>query len=86
MIVDIIYVRHGLSCSNAIQEYGNIFDKIKLLFYKDPPLTNYSKNNIKSIYNKKIKESTVDILFSSVLLRLFKFSPKKWRVTYIQKK
>jgi len=69
MIVDIVYVRHGLSCSNAIQEYGGLIDKARLLFYGDPPLTQFSVNNIKSIRNKKIKSSTVDILLSSVLLR-----------------
>lgn len=69
MIVDIVYIRHGLSCSNAIQEYGKLTDKMKLLFYGDPPLTQFSVNNIKTIQNKKVKTSTVDILLSSVLLR-----------------
>lgn len=85
MIVDIVYIRHGLSCSNAIQEYGNITDKMKLLFYGDPPLTQYSVNNIKGIQNKKVKTSTVDILLSSVLLRaiqtgLHLFPKKKMHV------
>lgn len=70
MIVNVYYIRHGFSCSNARSMYheelpGYLKEKLSM-FRQDPPLTKFS---ILKTFESSKDMPIIDILCSSILLR-----------------
>jgi hypothetical protein len=68
MKVELIFIRHGLSCTNVIKSYNSIIHQVKRLAYTDPQLTTFGKLDIKGLVKHKILP-TPNIILSSCLLR-----------------
>jgi broad specificity phosphatase PhoE len=67
MLVEILFVRHGLSCTNIIKSYLGILHQIKRTFYLDPPVSHFGAVDIESIPKSKFPKP--DIILTSCLLR-----------------
>jgi hypothetical protein len=67
MHIEFYFIRHAFSYGNAIRKLGGIFAPLHKL-YMDPPLTQYGKETSSS-FEKNNKNNTIDIVFSSTLLR-----------------
>jgi len=83
MKVNIYFIRHGFSCTNAIVYYAKFRKQYKRVLYTDPALTLHSQRQIQNITQYM---PPVDILCSSVLLRAIQTGllsyPKKPRTLF----
>lgn len=63
--VELILIRHGFSCTNAISMYGEDHPEWFKLSEKDPSLTNRSLSDMK----KAKRPRNIDFVFASTMLR-----------------
>jgi broad specificity phosphatase PhoE len=68
MKVHIVYIRHGFSCANAIQYLGKWYHQYKRLLLKDPPLTQFARDQIRKVRGSYPKQH-VDVVCASTMLR-----------------
>lgn len=68
MKVDLIFIRHGLSCTNVIKSYNSFVHQVKRLSYTDPQVTHFGELDINKLAKTKILPKP-DIILSSCLLR-----------------
>ena len=68
MKVDLIFVRHGLSCTNSIAKYSSSIKQITRVFHSDPHVSKFGEVDIESI-PKGVFPTKPDVLLASCLLR-----------------
>jgi broad specificity phosphatase PhoE len=68
MKVDLIFVRHGLSCTNSIAKYSSSIKQITRVFHSDPHVSKFGEVDIESI-PQGIFPKKPDVLLASCLLR-----------------
>lgn len=67
--MNIIYIRHGFSCANAIQHLSSKWHQYKRFFFKDPPLTDWAKDEIKAVQGDVQWGRHIDMVLASTMLR-----------------
>jgi broad specificity phosphatase PhoE len=66
--IDMLFIRHGLSCTNVIKRYSTLIHQLKRLVYTDPQVTHFGAIDIESVSNSGIFPKP-DLVISSCLLR-----------------